>query len=186
MRSLPATRFLQCLLALSFSLPGSVLFSQQPFLSDQQWVAMRDEAAGIAPYENLRSLTRLHRVPATPEFDQAADFILMRAKEYGLQNAHTEQFPIDGKIHYGLMRSHLAWHVDEARLWETQPEHMLLGDWATDPIRLADYSHSADVDTPLVDVGAGMADSDYAGKEVRGKIVLADGVLSGVQRLAVE
>jgi aminopeptidase YwaD len=31
-----------------------------------------------------------------------------------------------------------------------------------------------------------MAESDYAGKDVRGKIVLADGVLSTVQRLAVE
>ena len=166
-------------------LQGCQLFSQQPFLSDAQWAQMRDEASGTAPYENLRRLTRLHRVPATPEFDQAADFILMRAKEYGLQNAHAEQFPIDGKIHYGLMRSHLAWHVDEARLWETQPEHTLLGDWATDPIRLADYSHNADVEASLVDVGAGTQGADYVGKDVRGKIVLADGSLAAVQLLAV-
>ena len=72
---------------------------------------LRDEASGAAPYENLRAVTRLHRVPATAEFDQAADFILARAKEYGLQDVHAEQFPIDGKIHYGLMRSHLGWQV---------------------------------------------------------------------------
>jgi hypothetical protein len=131
--------------------------------------------AASAPYENLRSLTRLHRVPATPEFDQAAEFMLLRAKEYGLHDAHAEQFPIDGKIHYGLMRSYLAWHVDSARLWELEPERTLLGDWATDPIRLADYSHSADVDAPLIDVGAGASEADYANKDVRGKIVLADG-----------
>ncbi|MGA2534388.1 MAG: M28 family peptidase [Terracidiphilus sp.] len=146
---------------------------------------MRDEASGMAPYENLRSLTRLHRVPATPEFDQAAAFMLMRAKEYGLEGAHAEQFPIDGKIHYGLMRSHLGWRVDAASLWELEPEHTPLGDWATDPIRLADYSHSADVDAALIDVGVGTSEADYAGKDVRGKIVLADGVLSIVQRLAV-
>ena len=64
---------------------------------------------------------------------------------------HDEQFPIDGKIHYGLMRSHLGWRVDAASLWELEPEHILLGDWATDPIRLADYSHSAEVDAALVD-----------------------------------
>lgn len=146
---------------------------------------MREEASGLAPYENLRNLTRLHRVPATPEFDQAADFILARAKEYGLQGAHAEQFPIDGKIHYGLMRSYLAWHVDAARLWELQPEHTLLGDWATDPIRLADYSHSADVDAALLDVGAGTSETDYSNKDVRGKIVLADGALATVQKIAV-
>ena len=146
---------------------------------------MREEASGLAPYENLRSLTRLHRVPATPEFDQAAEFMLARAKEYGLQDAHAEQFPIDGKIHYGLMRSHLGWQVEAARLWELQPERTLLGDWATDPIRLADYSHSADLDAALIDVGAGTSESDYAGKDVRGKIVLADGVLATVQKMAV-
>jgi aminopeptidase YwaD len=161
------------------------VYGQQPFLTQAQWLSIRNEASGAAAYENLRVLTRLHRVPATAEFDQAADYILERAKEYGLSDAHKEEFPIDGKIHYGLMRSHLAWHVDAATLWQTAPEHTLLGDWQTEPIRLADYSHSADVDCPLIDVGSGMSEADYAGKDVRGKIVLADGVLSVVQRLAV-
>jgi aminopeptidase YwaD len=159
--------------------------AQYPFLSEAQWSALRHEASGTAPYENLRVLTRWHRVPATAEFEQAANFILERANEYGLQNAHAEQYPIDGKLHYGLMLSHVAWTVEGARLWQIEPQHTLLADWSTDPIRLADYSHSADVETRLVDVGAGTLVSDYAGKDVRGKIVLADGVLSGVQRLAV-
>jgi len=47
-----------------------------------------------------------------------------------------------------------------------------MGDWATDPIRLADYSHSADVETALVDVGDGSREADYSGKDVWGKIVL--------------
>jgi hypothetical protein len=166
-------------------LHACLLNAQRPFLTEAQWTLMRDETSGTAPYENLRSLTRWHRVPATPEFDQAAEFILMRAKEYGLQDAHAEQFPIDSKIHYGLMRSHLAWHAEAASLWELQPEHTLLGDWATEPIRLADYSHTADADASLVDVGQGTSEADYAGKEVRGKIILADGVLATVQRMAV-
>src|SRR6202035_4460209 len=37
----------------------------------------------------------------------------------------------------------------------------------------------------LVDVGDGSHEADYSGKDVRGKIVLADGVLSRVQELAV-
>ncbi len=168
-----------CLLAAAAS------WAQQPFLSQQHWDALRDEANGAAPYENLRALSGLHRVPATPQFDQAAEFVLRQARAYGLEDAHAEQFPIDGQTHYGLMRSHLAWRVESARLWENEPQHVLIGDWATDPIRLADYSHSADVNAPLVDVGSGNAESDYAGKDVRGKIVLADGVLSIVQSLAV-
>jgi aminopeptidase YwaD len=160
-------------------------FSQQPFLPPQQWVKLRDEAGGAAPYENLRYLTRLHRVPATEEFDQAANFMLERAREYGLSEVQSEQFPIDGKTQYGLMRSYLGWKVEAGQLWEVQPQHLLLGDWATDPIRLADYSHSAEVEAALVDVGDGSREADYGGKDVRGKIVLADGVLARVQQLAV-
>jgi hypothetical protein len=171
------------LVLLSASCPS---WAQHPFLSDAEWSSLRGEASGNAPYENLRALTRLHRVPATTEFEQAANFILERAQEYGLKDVHAEQFAIDGKIEYGLMRSHIAWNVEAGRLWQIEPQHTLLGDWATDPIRLADYSHSADVEAPLVDVGAGSLESDYDGKDVRGKIVLADGVLSTVQQLAVE
>jgi hypothetical protein len=164
---------------------ATLAFSQQPFLSSEQWVRLRDEASGAAPYENLRFLTRLHRVPATAEFDQAAQFVLQRAREYGLAEVQSEQFPVDGKTSYGLMRSYLGWTVESGQLWEVQPHHLLLGDWATDPIRLADYSHDADVETALVDVGDGSHEADYSGKDVSGKIVLADGVLARVQQLAV-
>lgn len=159
--------------------------AQQPFLNASQWTALRDESNGAAPYENLRYLTGLHRVPATSDFDLAAQFVLQRAREYGLTDAHQEEFPIDGTKKYGLMRSYLGWTVEEARLWEIRPEHLLLGDWKTDPIRLADYSHTADVETQLIDVGNGGSEADYAGKDVRGKIVLADGVLARVQELAI-
>jgi aminopeptidase YwaD len=183
-RTLRPSHAFVLLVATAIASPTQVC-AQSPFLSATEWSILRHEASGTAPYENLRALTRLHRVPATIEFDQAASFILARAKEYGLKDAHAEEFPIDGKIHYGLMRSHVAWTVDSARLWQIEPEHTLLGDYATDPIRLADYSHSADVETTLVDVGAGTSEADYSGKDVRGKIVLAEGLLSGVQRLAV-
>src|ERR1700687_1026981 len=168
------------LIAITALFPLDAL-AQQPFLTARQWIALRDESNGAAPYENLRYLTGLHRVPATPEFDQAAQFVLQRVREYGLADAHSEQFPIDGTKRYGLMRSYLGWTVEEARLWEIRPEHLLLGDWKTDPIRLADYSHSADVEAELVDVGNGGSEADYAGKDVRGEIVLADGVLARVQ-----
>ncbi len=160
-------------------------FGQQPFLGIRQWTALRDESSGAAPYENLRYLTGLHRVASTADYDQAAQFVLQRAREYGLADAHSEQLPIDGATHYGLMRSYLAWTVEEARLWEVRPQHILLGDWKTDPIHLADYSRSADVEAELVDVGNGASEADYSGKDVRGKIVLADGVLARVQELAI-
>jgi aminopeptidase YwaD len=182
MRNFYRIRLLVALTCVFVILPA---YAQQPFLGAHEWNALRDESNGTAPYENLRYLTTLHRVPATRQFDQAAGFILQRAREYGLTDAHSEQFPIDGKKTYGLMRSYLSWSVEEARLWEVRPEHLLLGDFATEPIRLADYSHSADVEAELVDVGNGATEADYKDRDVRGKIVLADGVLARVQELAI-
>src|SRR5450432_1912063 len=125
--SLRKTIRITAIVAFLMALPGPVAWAQHPFLSDAEWSALRHEASGTSPYENLRALTRLHRVPATPEFDQAANYMFDRAKEYGLQEVHAEQFPIDGKIHYGLMRSNVAWNVESARLWQVQPDRTLLG-----------------------------------------------------------
>ncbi len=170
---------------LPFLLLCSPALAQEPLLSHRQWALLREEASGVSPYENLRYLTGLHRVPGTAAFEQAAHFIVERAREYGLDDAHSEQFPIDGVHTYGIMRSYLAWNVQAGQLWEIRPHHVLLGDASTDPIRLADYSHSASVETSLIDVGAGTGIADYAGKQVRGKIVLADGPLMRVQQMAV-
>ena len=159
--------------------------AQQPFVPASTWIALRDAASGAVPYENLRVLTGLHRVPATPAFDKAAEFVLSRALDYGLQDAHIERFRADGRTHYGLMRAHWGWQVQYARLSQIGATSTLLADWSTDPIRLADYSHSSDVDAELIDVGAGTSEADYIGKSVSGKIVLADGVLSEVQSLAI-
>jgi hypothetical protein len=135
--------------------------AQEPLLAPSQWKLIREESSGTAAYENLRYLTGLHRVPGTAAFEQAAQFVVQRASEYGLDDAHSEQFAIDGVRTYGLMRSYLAWSVQEGQLWEVRPRHLLIGDWATEPIRLADYSHSAAVEASLIDVGAGMSESDY-------------------------
>src|ERR1700743_159362 len=116
-------------------------WAQRPFLPDSDWSGLRAEGSGASPYENLRALTRLHRVPATAEFDQAADYVLERAKEYGLQDVRSEQFSIAGKINYGLMRSHVGWKVQSARLWQVEPEHTLVRGLGPDPHRPGGYRH---------------------------------------------
>src|SRR5208337_3514001 len=107
-------------------------FGQQPFLGIHQWTALRDESSGAAPYENLRYLTGLHRVATTADYEQAAQFVLQRAWEYGLTRAHSGQYPSDGTTNYAQMRSYLASTVEEARLWEARPQHTLPGDCKTD------------------------------------------------------
>ncbi|MGC2814004.1 MAG: M28 family peptidase, partial [Candidatus Acidiferrum sp.] len=64
-------------------------------------------------------------------------------------------------------------------------EVRLLGSYAAEPVVLAEDSESADVTAELVDVGEGTKESDYAGKDVKGKIVLVSASPGAVQELAV-
>ena len=54
------------------------------------------------------------------------------------------------------------------------------------PVILAEDSDSADVTAELVDVGAGTSERDYAGKNVRGKLVLTSAPPGDVAPLAID
>src|SRR6266446_1780223 len=62
---------------------------------------------------------------------------------------------------------------------------MKIAGYEAEPIVLAEDSESADVTAELVDVGEGTKQSDYAGKDVKGKIVLVSAQPGAVQDLAV-
>ena len=64
-------------------------------------------------------------------------------------------------------------------------EARLLASYAAEPVVLAEDSESADVKAQLVDVGEGTKESDYAGKDVQGKIVLVGASPGAAQELAV-
>ena len=61
----------------------------------------------------------------------------------------------------------------------------LLASYEAEPVVLAEDSESAEVTTDLVDVGEGVKESDYAGKDVKGKIVLVSAQPGTAQDLAV-
>jgi hypothetical protein len=75
--------------------------------------------------------------------------------------------------------------------WMDQNCDLLIGDskkiasYAAEPVVLAEDGESADVTAELVDVGGGTGEADYAGKDVKGKIVLVSAQPGAVQDLAV-
>jgi aminopeptidase YwaD len=60
-----------------------------------------------------------------------------------------------------------------------------IASYAAEPVVLAEDSESADVTADLVDVGEGTKESDYTGKDMKGKIVLVSAQPGAVQDLAV-
>jgi aminopeptidase YwaD len=72
-----------------------------------------------------------------------------------------------------------VWDGEEGDLWLTQPRREKIASLNQVPTALAPGSRSADVEAEVVYVGQGR-DSDYAGKDVKGKIVLGSGSLRAV------
>ncbi|HMG54518.1 MAG TPA: DUF4910 domain-containing protein [Kofleriaceae bacterium] len=134
----------------------------------------------------VRSLGKFHRVHGSPGFRAAAEWLVGELTAGGLADAKVEHLPADGVTSYAHFKSYLGWNPSEGRLEEVAPARRVLADFAREPVGLADYSQDADVTAELIDVRAGADDAAYQGVDVRGKLVLADGPLPVVHRLAVE
>jgi hypothetical protein len=148
--------------------------------------ALDEELSGVAAKDHVGRLTQLHRVPASPGFHEAIEYVADRARAAGLSDVHVESFPGDGTTWFGTLHGNRGWRVDGGWLDEVRPQPRRIISFDDVRLAVADNSESADVTVELVDVGAGTARGDYAGKDVRGKLVLCDATPSACHRLAVE
>jgi aminopeptidase YwaD len=168
-------------------LGSSALAQKPPLLPERDVAALAQELSGETAKRNLEGLARFHRQRGSQGFHSAAELVAERARAYGLSDVAILQFPADGKIFYGTQRSRPAWDADFAELWEMKGSSaaVKIASYEAEPVVLAEDSESADVTADLVDVGEGIKESDYAGKDVKGKIVLAGAQPGAVQDLAV-
>ena len=165
---------------------GAVADRKVPFWADAVTDAIHAEVDGLSTLRTVRDLGRFHRVHGSPGFAAAAEMVRNRLAAAGLADAAIERFPADGQTRYAHFRSYLGWDPKDASLDEVSPRPRPIARFPDLSVALADYSQEADVTAELVDVGAGSAPADYAGKEVKGRLVLASGPLPLVHRRAVE
>jgi aminopeptidase YwaD len=158
----------------------------ETLLSRAILTAFDEELSGVAAKDHVSRLTQLHRVPASTGFHDAIEYVMGRANAIGLSDVHVETFPGDGTTWFGTLHGNRGWRVEGGGLEEVQPRPRRIASYDDVRLAIADNSESADVTTELVDVGAGAARGDYAGKDVRGKLVLCDAVPSACHRMAVE
>ena len=166
---------------------GAASAQKPPLLPEKDVAALAQELSGETAKRNLEGITRFHRQRGSQGFHSAAELIAERARAYGLSDVAILQFPADGKIYYGTQRSRPPWDAEFAELWEVKggAAAIKMASYDAEPVVLAEDSESADVTTELVDVGGGTKESDYAGKDVKGKIVLAAAQPGAVQDMAV-
>jgi hypothetical protein len=89
-----------------------------PLLPEAIVRAIAAEVSGSAAKHTVQELTLFHRMRGSRGLRAAAEAILRRAREAGLEGVELIQLPADGAVFYGTQRSRPAWDADFAELWE--------------------------------------------------------------------
>ncbi len=177
------------LIGVLFGGAGCLMAQAQPLLLDNATLhALSEEISGATAKRNLEFIATQHRMRGSQGFAAAAQHLAEQAESYGLQQVTIEQYPADGKIFYGTQRSRPPWDVEFAELWELNDNvgSTRIASWQTMPVRLAQDSESGQVEAELIDVGNGTSEADYAGKDVRGKLVLVAAQPGAAAPLAID
>jgi hypothetical protein len=162
-----------------------------PLLKTADAQAIAALVSGRAAKQTVQGLSLNHRMRGSEGYRRAAELIRSRLEEYGLAEASIIALPADGKIFYGTQRSRPAWNGEFAELWEQRQESgrwidaERIASWEDQPITLAQDSVNGSANTSLIDVGTGTSDRDYAGKDVRGKLVMTSSQPEDVAKLAI-
>jgi Peptidase family M28 len=166
----------RALVVLVFSTwPALVAAQTSPFLPDRLQRDLVNEISGDRAYEHVRHLTHYHRTEGSRDFWAAAEYIRGAAEAAGLE---------DVKLVRQAWHGH-GWSCRSGEAWLLEPEPRKLADYGEVAMSIADHSRTTHTTAELVDVGPGAAETDYQGKEVKGKVVLASGSLSSVMTEAV-
>jgi hypothetical protein len=168
---------------------GSAAPGGAPLLSPAELEALAQEVSGATALRTVEGLARHHRMRGSDGWRAAAGQIVADLRRAGLAGVEVLELPADGARFYGTQRSRPAWNARFAELWEIDAEGRRLerlASWEEAPLGLAQDSAAAEVaSAELVDVGAGTAESDYAGREVAGRIVLTSSQPAAIAALAV-
>ena len=165
---------------LAVLLPGLGLAQSSPFVDAKTEQALVNELSGDLAFETLRITTQWHKPSGSEGFFAVAREVEARAKAAGLQNVRwIDQVAQEPNW---TCRSAEAWLLEGPSGSQVETKIASYAEVATS---IADNSRPASVTAELVDVGPGETPADYAGKDVRGKIVLAYGSVGLVMEQAV-
>ena len=162
-----------------------------PFINESIARAVASEVSGAAAKRTVQSISTHHRMRGSEGYRAAAEQIRDQIESHGLAEVEVIALPADGQLLYGTKRARPAWNAEFAELWEQRRagsawvDAERVASWEDEPISLAQDSVSGSASAELVDVGAGTSEADYAGKDIRGKLVLISAQPEAAARLAV-
>lgn len=146
------------------------------------WDQMRAiimEASGERAMHHVLELVPYQRVRPSSEYTtgpfRESRVLVDFAKEYGFSSVEIETYP-SGDLY----------QPSKGQLWVSEKlGPRKLHDIFDTPVALGGNTPTGDISGELVDVGNGSRPEDYAGIDVKGKVVMGNAPLNALQRMAV-
>src|SRR5437867_3666199 len=164
---------------------ASPLFAANHIIDQKTFDAIAVEYSGERAQENDRRIVQYHRIQASPMMREVAERVVAPALRDAGLDPQIDTYPSDGKLLYQTYISPMSWSIREGELWLEGDAPQRLCRYSDVPMCVSTYSKGGEWSGELVDVGSGTSDSDYGGKDVRGKVALASGYAADVVRFAV-
>jgi hypothetical protein len=160
--------------------------AEKTLASPQLIRAIADEVSGEIAYRYTVRISEFDRIQANAGWHDAALWIKGELESMGYTDAVIEGWPSNGSTRYYTFKAPIGWRAKRAELWMLEPRRERLCSFEEIPLTLVKHSGSGRVETELVDVGAGVGEEAYKGKDVKGKIVLSTGASGEVMREACQ
>ncbi len=133
-----------------------------------------NEVSGKNAWDWVSRISQYHRMRGSKDYHEIVDQVIKELKKYGLGEIKIHKYPADGKSKSWEWIAPLGWEINSGELWLVEPNKELLCKYRDIPMCVLVHSKSCDVTTELIDVGEGIQEKDYEGKDVNGKIVLME------------
>jgi hypothetical protein len=131
-----------------------------------------NEVSGKKAKDWVVEIAQYNRLRGTQEYHEIVQRIIDELDSFGLDELKLLKYPSDGKIKIWEYTTTRCWKVNSAELWLMEPKKELLCRFSEIPMCVVGYSKSCDIFTELIDVGEGISEEDFKGKDVKGKLVL--------------
>ncbi len=173
-------------LILLLSAAGAAWSTEKPLLKGQSLRSIAAEVSGEIAFRYTVRISQFDRIQANAGWHEAAVWIKDELEKMGYGDAVIEGWPSNGSTRYYTYKTPIGWRAERAELWMLEPRRERLCSFEEIPLTLVKHSGPGHVAAELVDVGSGVGDDAYRGKDVMGKIVLSTGGSGQVMREACQ
>ena len=183
-------------LARALAVLSALLFAPLPFalakgadgspVSAEVRRLIRDELLGQVALDHVWQLSTYDRTSTTAGFHRAVEYVRAEAAKVGLEHIQVIRYPADGRSRIlDTYTASWAWRLGGGSLTYAESGEPVCR-YLDVPTCIVKYSSGVDAVAELVDVGSGLDEAEWAGKDVDGKLVLASSAASSVFAFAEE